>query len=134
MCGCLDVETINNQECHGPHCSPEHITFFNSLGNCYLDWSENDSELLLHILFQWPKSCWNDVVWSSLRQSLVIAHKYQVWSCNDSSLQSYSMDRIAGSISPSPLKGGGRYGWPLYSQFVFYLKFTIISLTALKIG
>lgn len=44
------------------------------------------------------------------------------------------MDRIAGSIYPSPLKVGGGYGWQFYSVIYFNLKFKKISFTAVKLN
>lgn len=53
----FDVETIFKQEAHASHRSPEQITLVNfqkRWENWNLDWSENDLELILHILFEWP--------------------------------------------------------------------------------
>lgn len=53
----FDGETIIKQKAHASHRSPEQITLVNfqkKWENCNLDWSENDLELILHILYEWP--------------------------------------------------------------------------------
>lgn len=80
-----------------------------------LVWEE--SELVLQMLFQWHKSCWNDL-WSRFRNIRVIAYKFQLWSINDSSLLIYIMD-FAWSVSASSPKGGRVVCHSAYNNLLF---------------